>query len=208
MANLKRSKLSERLIGMGDSHLDNFTFFCAATCRIPGATAYGLLNDDSETRAREAFKGFINAYPDSIPLLCLGEVDCNSLPWKFGSTERPELFIQRSVDRLFEFLDEFTMPFILPSVTLPPIDRYKGLGFRHWVTAGMKERTILVQLYNAMLSTFAKERGHHFLDITSKTTGSDGLVNKSFIIAHNDVHLDPSKLYPIVRDSLDMVIYE
>ena len=204
----KRSKLSERLIGMGDSHLDNFTFFCSATCRIPGATAYGLLNDDSETRAREAFKGFIKSYPDSIPLLCLGEVDCNSLPWKFNSSKRPEFFIQQSVERLFEFLDEFTTSFILPSVILPPIDRYRGLGFRPWVTSGMKERTVLVQIYNALLSTLAAERGHHFLDITSKTTGPDGLIDKSFIIAHNDVHLDPSKLYPIVLEALDKVRYE
>jgi hypothetical protein len=49
MGKLARPKISETLIGVGDSHLDNFTFFCAATCRIPGATAYGLANPESET---------------------------------------------------------------------------------------------------------------------------------------------------------------
>jgi len=205
---LQRSTLSNKLIGMGDSHLDNFTFFCAATCRIPGATAYGLLNGDSETHAREAFIGFLKAFPNYIPLLCVGEVDCNSLPWKFGRTDPPEFFIQQAVENLFDFLDGFSCKFILPSVILPPIDHYKGLGFRHWVTAGMKERTILVQLYNALLQTRAKERGHFYLDITSQTIGPDGFINKSFIIAHNDVHLDPTKMYTIVRESLDKVIYE
>ena len=81
MGKVPRSKISERLIGMGDSHLDNFSFFCAATCRIPGATAHGLVNDNSVTRSREAFKSFLSAFPSYIPFLCLGEVDCNSLPW-------------------------------------------------------------------------------------------------------------------------------
>jgi len=49
MGKLARPKISETLIGVGDSHLDNFTFFCAATCRIPGATAYGLANPESES---------------------------------------------------------------------------------------------------------------------------------------------------------------
>jgi hypothetical protein len=205
MGKLTRSIISENLIGMGDSHLDNFTFFCAATCRVPGATAYGLLNNNSETMAREAFKGFLDAFPKHIPLLCLGEVDCNSLPWKFGRTESPESFIYQSIEHLFTFLDEFNRQFILPSVTLPPIDAYKGLGIRHWVTSNMKDRTILVKLYNALLATKASEYGHRYLDITSQTVGPDGLIDKSFIISHNDVHLDPSKMYSIVRKKLDEV---
>lgn len=205
MGKLARSIISENLIGMGDSHLDNFTFFCAATCRIPGATAYGLLNDNSETRSREAFKSFIDSFPNHIPLMCLGEVDCNSLPWKFGKTEPPEKLIHQSIENLFSFLDEFNKKFILPSVVLPPIDAYKGLSIRHWVTSTKEERTILVNLYNKMLKTKADEYGHIYLDITSKTVGSDGFIDKSFIIAHNDVHLDPSKMYSIVRKKLDEV---
>jgi hypothetical protein len=208
MGKLARSKLSNRLIGMGDSHLDNFTFFCAATCRIPGATAYGLINDDSETRAREAFKNFLDAFPDYIPLLCVGEVDCNSLPWRLERSVPPELIIQQSVENLFDFIDEFDRKFILPSVILPPIDQYKDLSFRTFVTANQKERTLLVQIYNALLATKAKDYGHYFIDITSQTINSEGLVDKKYIISTEDVHLNASKMYPIVINELDKVIYE
>jgi hypothetical protein len=205
MGRLSRSIISDNLIGMGDSHLDNFTYFCAATCRIPGATAYSLIKDKSETRSREAFKAFLSAFPKHIPLLCVGEVDCNSLPWRHGENKRPESFIYDSVEHLFEFLDESNRSFILPSVTLPPVDSFAELSVRPFVTANKSERTILVKLYNALLETKAKEYGHKYLDITSQTTGLDGLVNIDYIRNPKDVHLDPTKLYDIVKKKLDEV---
>jgi hypothetical protein len=205
MGNILRSEISDRLIGMGDSHLDNFTFFCAATCRVSGATAYGLTNFQSETRAREAFLGFLFAYHDYIPLLCVGEVDCNSLPWKHGRTDAPELFIQQSIDHLFSFLSETKKKFILSSVTLPPVESYHGTKIRPWVKANKQARTELVKLYNSKLKNESAREGHFFLDITTPTTGPDGLVNQSFIQSSQDVHLSPEKLRDIVRIRLDGV---
>ena len=205
---LQMSRLSNKLIGMGDSHIDNFTFFCAATCRIPGATAYGLLNSDSDTRARETFKNFILSFPKYIPLLCIGEVDCNSLPWRAGYNRSAEASIYQSIENLFVFLDEFNCKFILPSVTLPTVESFKLLGVRTLVTSNKEERTLLVKLYNALLMNKSREYGHYYLDITSKTVGSDGLINEDFIKSNSDVHLNPTKLYTIIRDSLDEVVYE
>jgi hypothetical protein len=205
MGKLTRSKISERLIGIGDSHLDNFSFFCAATCRVPGATAYGLVNPNSDTRAREAFLGLLNAYPNHLPLLCIGEVDCNSLPWRTVNTERPSNFIHRSIDNLFYFLLETKRKFILPSVTLPPIESYKNLEIRSHVTANKQERTNLVHLYNRLLRETAEKLGHHYLDITTPTTGPDGLVNNSYIRSSSDVHLAADKLYPIALNLLNEV---
>jgi len=206
MGKLTRSIISEILIGMGDSHLDNFEFFCAATCRIPGATAYGLVNENSDTRAREAFKGFLSAFPKYLPLLCVGEVDCNSLPWRHGQTKSPELFIYDSIENLFSFLDEFNRSFILPSVTLPTVHSFKELTIRNYVTSDKKERTLLVGLYNALLETKAKEYGHKYLDITSQTIGPDGMIDQSFVKAHDDVHLNRFKMYDIVRNRLNEVV--
>jgi hypothetical protein len=203
----QRSKISERLIGMGDSHLDNFSFFCAATCRIPGATSYGLMNDNSDTRAREAFKGFLSAFPNYIPLLCLGEVDCNSLPWRRSMKGSPIHSVYSSIDNLYFFLREIDRKFILPSVILPPVDSYKGLGVRSHVTSDKEERTFLVHLYNRLLKEMSAKQGHHYLDITTQTMNKSGLVNSEYIISKSDVHLDPSKLYPIVRLQLDGVSY-
>jgi hypothetical protein len=205
MSLIKRSIISSRLIGMGDSHLDNFSFFCAATCRIPGATAYGLLSDQSETRAREAFLGFLSAFPDHIPLLCLGEVDCNSLPWRKSTTNKPSYYIHQSVNRLLYFIKETNRKFILPSVTLPPVDDYSESGNRLHVTSSRSERTELVRLYNKLLKTNASKAGHYYLDITSPTTGLDGFVSESFIRSSNDSHLMPSKVLNLARDLLNQV---
>jgi hypothetical protein len=191
---------------MGDSHLDNFEFFCAATCRIPGATAYGLTNNHSETRSKEAFLGFLFAYHDYIPLLCVGEVDCNSLPWKHGRIDPPELFIDQSIDHLFSFLYDTKKRFILPSVILPPVESYSGTKIRPWVKANKEERTALVKLYNKKLQKESATMGHLFLDITTPTTGQDGLVNQSFVQSPTDVHLSSEKLRDIVRFRLDGVV--
>jgi hypothetical protein len=208
MGLVQHSKISGRLIGMGDSHLDNFTFFCAATCRIPGATAYSLTNLKSETHAGDAFYHFLSVFPPFyIPLLCIGEVDCNSLPWRKVTNEKPTYFIHQSVSRLFSFIKETKRKFILPSVTLPPVDSYKEQGVRLHVTSNQQERTELVVLYNKVLKEVADKLGHHFLDITTPTTGLDGLVDQSFIRSNSDVHLSPTKLYLIIRDLLDKVDY-
>lgn len=206
MGNTKRSTISNRLIGMGDSHLDNFTYFCAASCRIPGATSYGLTNPQSDTKAREAFLGFLSAFPKSyIPLLCVGEVDCNSLPWRIESEDKPYLCIHKSLAHLFQFIKEVDRKFILPSVTLPPVEDYRKIEARLHVSSSKQERTDLVKLYNRVLKTTAEKNGHSFIDITTPTTGKDGLVDQSFIRSTSDAHLMPSKLYPIVKELLDGV---
>jgi hypothetical protein len=206
MGKLTRSKISELLIGMGDSHLDNFSFFCAATCRVPGATAYGLVNSNSETRAREAFLGFLSAYPNYLPLLCIGEVDCNSLPWRGKIIEKPSNFIHKSIDNLFSFLHETKRKFILSSVTLPPVESYKNLGIRSHVIANKQERTNLVRLYNNLLKRYANKLGYYYLDITTPTTGPDGFVSNSYIRSPSDVHLAADKVYPIALSLLNEVV--
>ena len=205
MGNLARAKISDKLIGMGDSHLDNFTFFCAATCRIPGATSYGLDNPNSETNARNAFTNFINAFPSHIPLLCIGEVDCNSLPWRSNEHRSPEEFVMFSIDTLFKFLDDFNKKFILPTVTLPPVEDFQTLNIRNHVTAGKKKRTELVKLYNDYLREGCSRMGHYFLDITSSTMNAEGFIDNSFIRSPFDVHLKPWKLHNIVKERLDSI---
>lgn len=203
MGKLARPKISETLIGVGDSHLDNFTFFCAATCRIPGATAYGLANPESETNARKAFINFIESFPSYIPLLCVGEVDCNSLPWLSNTYKQPELSIMSSIQSLFQFTDEFNKKFILPSVILPPVESFQELTIRKHVSANKIERTELVKFYNLLLKEGCDRYGHCYLDITTPTTNIDGFVNETFIRSSTDVHLMPHKVYNIINDILN-----
>jgi hypothetical protein len=190
---------------MGDSHLDSFTYFCAAICRIPGATSYGLTKQNSITKAREAFQSFLSVFPHYVPILCVGEVDCNSLPWRIENFKSPKEVIHHSINNLFTFIQETNRKFILPSVTLPTVDSFKELKFRSFVTANKEERTTLVKFYNTLLHKKALEHGHVFLDITTPSTGPDGLVNSAYIRTDTDVHLVPHKLRPIIADLLDKV---
>jgi hypothetical protein len=199
---MSRLPISNKIIGLGDSHLDLFTYFCNATCRIPGATAYGLTSLTSETSARQGFLNFLASFPTQIPLLCIGEVDCNSLPWRAEITTDPHQVIHNSVNNLFTFISETNRKFILPSVTLPPVESYKDLSIRKHVPSSKLERTLLVNLYNKLLKEKSLKLGHYYIDITSPTTDTLGFVHQDYIISPIDVHLSSYKMHNIIRSTI------
>ena len=198
-----RSKISDNLIAIGDSHLDMFTFFCNATCRVVGASAYGLTSKSSATHARQAFLSFVSAFPYHTPLICVGEVDCNSIAWNKSNGKEPEDIIKISIDNLFKFLKDTGKRFIIPSVVLPPVESYKDLSVRNHVDATKEQRTSLVKIFNTLLESYSESLGHYYLDITTQTTGPDGFVDSRFIVSPKDVHLSPIQIYDIVRVKLD-----
>jgi hypothetical protein len=174
MEALSRSKFKDSLVAVGDSHIDMFTYFCNATCRVVGASAMGLSNEHSLTQARRAFSSFLKTMNEFTPLICVGEVDCNSIAWK--STLSCYDAIQISINNLFTFLKEFNKSFIISSVILPPVNSYIGMHFRTDVAASKEARTALVKHYNKIVKERARLENHYFLDITTPTTGPDGFV--------------------------------
>lgn len=199
---INRPLISNKLIALGDSHVDMFTYFCFASCRIVGATAYGLVNGLSITNSRQAFLSFINSFPESIPLICVGEVDCNSVVWKQKNYEE---FIDLSVENLISFIEETKRKFIISSVILPPVDSYIGMHIRPLVKATKQQRTEIVKLFNNLLNQKSTKLGHYFLDITTPTTASDGFVDERYIISPKDVHLSPYKMADIIGERLSKV---
>lgn len=194
---LPRSILSDRLIAIGDSHLDMITFFTRAICRVPGATAYGLVKDDTKTNSRVAFLSFLSAFPSDIPLICVGGVDCTFLIWK--KDIEPKAVVRMSIDHLFTFLKETKRKFIITSVILPPNDDKRFA----WNTATREQRTDIVKLFNTYLAQLSKSEGHYYLDIATPTMGPDGLVDKKYIVSPKDIHLAPIQIYDVVREKLD-----
>jgi hypothetical protein len=197
---LRQSLITNKLVVVGDSHVDMFTYFCIASCRIAGASAYGLGNPDSLTKSAEAMSGFLAAYDKYIPLICVGEVDCNSIAW---SKPDPMKFVDDAVRNLARFISLRNRKFIVSSVILPPVDSYIGSRARPRVTSTKKQRTSLVKLFNINLKDMCDTLGHFFLDITTSTTGPDGFVDPKYIINPKDVHLSPIQMFDVIREKLD-----
>jgi hypothetical protein len=173
------------------------TFFTRAICRVPGATAYGLVKDDTKTNSRVAFLSFLSAFPSDIPLICVGGVDCTFLIWK--KDIEPKAVVRMSIDHLFTFLKETKRKFIITSVILPPNDDKRFA----WNTATREQRTDIVKLFNTYLAQLSKSEGHYYLDIATPTMGPDGLVDKKYIVSPKDIHLAPIQIYDVVREKLD-----
>ena len=197
-----RSVLSPRLIACGDSTLDVLVDHCKATCRLPGATAYGLLNNNSITHAREAFSSFFASFPSDIPLIYLGAVDCSRLIWRKKEVEPKEL-IKNCVQNLFSFLSELNRKFIVVSVTYSPVDAVKDYPKHSWEVVSQQEMTDHIKLFNTYLKEGTETFGHYYLDITTPTTGPDGLIDPKHVRSNRDLHLIPWSLYYIVKEALD-----
>ena len=187
-------------IAIGDSHVDMYAPFCRALCKVPGATAYGLGNDSSSTRARRAFLGFLSNLKEFIPIVCLGEVDCNSLFWHKEISDNR--FLNKSVRSLMRFLSETSMKFIISSVIPPAVDNYQVTRVRSHVTSSKAERTQIVQKFNNLLKIRSAIYGHTYMDITSSLLSSNGLLNMSYAKSHTKTHLDVRKVKPIIEEKL------
>ncbi|MBS7543367.1 hypothetical protein [Ancylobacter oerskovii] len=192
----------KQIIGLGDSHLQYFSF--AATngllspyqfhaCRVPGATAAGLMNEKSATDARGSFLNFLKEYDKtSLVLLHLGEVDCGILVWlraqKNGTSLEHE--VSRSIESYMRFVDELVAGgrknVAITSATLPTINDHDHSGDiisirRQAVSATQKQRTEVTHLFNAQLAREAAARGLTFIDAQAEVVDrATGMVSTRF----------------------------
>lgn len=161
-----------KILFLGDSHIGYFKFgvqhnlykpFEADICMVSGATASGLKNQNSFTRASEKFKNFLYKYPKNSEIIFqLGEVDCGILIWlKANETKTSiEKQVQISIEAYKKFLEDLIEEgyrnISITSVTLPTINDQDHVGEiislrRQKVNANFKERTNLTILFNHFL---------------------------------------------------------
>lgn len=189
-----------KFLSLGDSHTIMFRNRCAAMCIVPGATAYGLKNGSSITNGRNIFSSILQV-TDYVPIICLGEVDCNSLLWRLEANIQD--FIDQSTSSLVEFLSSHNKPFIVSSVILPPVDNYQETQVRTFVHANKVERTAVVKQFNNLLKQKSTSKGHLFLDLTPDIEGEDGLLNPYFAKSPRETHLDNKKIIPVIKRKLN-----
>ena len=210
---------------LGDSHTRYFRFLqrtypLAAThlrvFNVTGATASGLRNPHSKTRASMAF-GFLLRRLDKkqVLLMQLGEVDCGFALWmkaaKHGNRAEDEL--QRAFDNYMVSIRnarELGFEKILIATVSPPTiadwSLWRGpVGhLRRQVAADIRERSQLTRLFNQLLREGASAVGYTFLDVENLFTDPQTSLVRPELLSDRpgDLHLHNHEAAKIYRKAL------
>jgi hypothetical protein len=208
----------ERLLFMGDSHVEMFQYikgkkllneYAISTMMVPGATAQGMMNPYSKTNALESFKLSMDRRSYRCIFIHLGEVDCGFVIWyrALKYNESVEFQLERSLTNYFEFvrylLDLGHKDIALTGAVLPTIRENKSAwgeiaSLRKEVEATQEERTELTLRYNSRLRDFAGKTGIGYIDITEHILNPEtGLIADRFRNENRfDHHLSSEKAAP------------
>jgi hypothetical protein len=164
---------------------------------VSGATALGLANPLSQTKALPRFQKVIDRLDLDRPLVfMLGEVDCGFLIWyraqKFGVS--PDAEMKRSLDNYTDFLDGLLAAgrrrLIVAAAPPPTIVDGQDWGeiahLRRSIRASQRDRTLMTVAYNDALSDWARLNKCEFLDYTS-----DVLDPQSMLVSDRYRNEDP-----------------
>lgn len=193
----------KNVLVLGDSHIKVFEFinkqynlkmfFDAGY--VSGATAMGLSNEASLTRALSIFKKKLSRTPKNRRLIIqLGEIDCGFLIWlKMNQRkESLETIKKLSLSNYFSFVKKYILDagfsdVWIMSTTLPTIEKngeFEGeiSLLRKEVTASQADRTNLTLQYNIELQNFCNSNKIGFLDMDRFLLDKEtGLIKREFL---------------------------
>jgi len=208
-----------KILVLGDSHSEIFNY-CNKKQKniyfqviiVPGATAQGSVNPNSNTNALNIFKKELNniTYNNfEYIIINLGEVDCGFVIWyrkdKYNISIEKQLKI--TTYNLNNFIKSEILPYfesskiIINGSVLPTIedntDKKYLTGLRSEVNASQIERTNLTIEYNNILKQISLENGYNYMDITNHILDNEtNIVNKLFLNKNiYDHHLDNENTY-------------
>lgn len=220
-------RLQKRWLGgrsilvLGDSHCGVFEYCFDhgllaphwLNCEIvAGATAWGLNNDHSATRAWQKFDHALQRFADcDVVVIMLGECDCSFALWK--KAERlnvpPETLldhalagIRRLVERVRQDAAAVPRKIIVVGAILPTVDdaavTIQENVLRRSVSASQAARTRLVLAYNERLGQLAETLGVAYFDLSIQTSDPEsGLVDGRFVAGADDHHLSHPASAPL-----------
>lgn len=206
---------ASKTLVLGDSHGGVFEYMYDRNLLLPhiinaeivgGATAYGLYNDRSSTKAFLRFKNSMQRFNDFDTILIqLGEVDCAFTLWKKASkTQEAEKLIPLSMRGYKRLLDEIVSnhkqkKVVLTGAVLPTIKdgqkAPKEAALRDKIEVSLIERTRLVLAFNEELKKIAALYGFDYFDITDETLDdATGVIMEEFVVKERvDHHHDFEK---------------
>lgn len=212
----------EHVLGIGDSHLAALSLVVIPgvwlrAFGIGGATASGIRNPASRTRAREIFDARLALAPRWQHLVIgLGEVDCGFLIWQrakshgFSVSEQVRDTVQRHASFVEDSLRAGFRSVSVLSVTLPTVADYRKvranpiLARRSAVNVGLRDRTELTLTYNDALAERCEATGATFFDTTDEQLDrATGLVSPELTVL-DDPHLDLTRYAQILSRALDV----
>jgi hypothetical protein len=182
---------------------------------ISGATALGLANPNSKTRALPQFARVAATIPVQRPLLfMLGEVDCGFVIWHRSQVKgaAPEAELERSIGNYIAFLKGLAAAghtrLVVAAAPPPTILDHQDWGeianLRREVTASLSERTALTLQYNARLREWTRRHGYAFLDYEQDVLDArSGVVAEAFRNPDPcDHHLAPAPFAAVMERHL------
>jgi hypothetical protein len=189
----------EHVVVLGDSHAGIFDGWRTRTawfkaCLVGGATASGIQNPNSETRALAVFNERLAAVrPWQHVLVLLGEVDCGYIMWRRAAREGIPIDEQLdwTLERYLAFLTDVrrhrARSVMVMSASLPTLpDNSEDWGEiarrRADVSTTQRERTELTLRFNAELARRCAALGFVFVDAASaQLDPATGLIRDEFV---------------------------
>ena len=208
-----------KILVLGDSHSQIFNYCNKKQQNIhfevvivPGATAQGSVNPNSNTNALSIFKEKLNNIKHNnfkFIIINLGEVDCGFVIWyrkiKYNIGIKDQLKI--TTDNLFNFINLEILPYfesskiIINGSVLPTIkdntDKKYLTGARSEINASQIDRTELTIKYNSILKNYSLINGYNYMDITNYILDDETKVVNTIFLNKNiyDHHLDNENTY-------------
>jgi hypothetical protein len=188
-----------RVLALGDSHVRVFEhwWFLRALPRtrfeivyVPGATAAGIGNPKSITRARTTFQQALENRAADLVLLNLGEVDTAYTLWKRADTHGKDvhMLMEQAAESYCKFVVEAAAahPLAVLSASLPTLtDHAQGQdevsAARASVKASQAERTQLALAFNQRVRACCETNGIPYLNADAAALDTSGTVRPEWI---------------------------
>lgn len=222
--NHEHEALMREILVLGDSHIPVFThplfkekfpnlFFNVLT--VIGATASGLENPNSKTKAYPAFRKAIKQSTAKQVIIMLGEVDTGFVIWYRAQKyqESVAAMMDKAITSYSRFLAELKMRFevVCISTPLPTIQDNNDWGdianARREVTASQVERTALTLEFNRTMQLFCEQNSIRYIMLDALSLGEHGIVKADLLNNDsNNHHYDPDQYSRLLAEELTGVI--
>lgn len=216
--------LMREILVLGDSHSPVFAhplfkekfpnlFFNVLT--VIGATASGLENPNSTTKAYPVFRKAAMQTTAKHVIVMLGEVDTGFVIWYRAQKyqESVTAMMDKAVASYSGFLAELKMRFevVCISTPLPTIQDGNDWGdianARREVTASQVERTALTLEFNRTMQLFCMQNNIRYIMLDSVSLGEGGIVKTELLNSNcNDHHYDQDQYSRLLVERLTGVI--
>ena len=221
---LTNEVLMQEILVLGDSHTPIFNhplfkekfpnlFFNVLT--VIGATASGLENPNSTTKAYPIFRKAVKQSTAKQVIVMLGEVDTGFVIWYRAQKyqESVSAMMNKAIASYSRFLTELKIRFevVCISTPLPTIQDGNDWGdianARREVTASQVERTALTLEFNRIMQEFCVQNDIRYIMLDDLSLGEHGIVKADLLNSnYSDHHYDPDQYSRLLVEGLTGVI--